>query len=152
MSNLHARAQRIQERAERAVAYWIERLADNDVSFVGSDDEERFGPLSELLGDLLERGTSAGDAASLDRAESVADQIEAYSMGAEGIRIRARHAHEDMMARREEEGAPLLPFQENYEALMTLLHAIDKDGSDDLGASLLDARKLLLEMESLAQH
>lgn len=122
------------------------------MSFVGSDDEERFGPLSELLGDLLERGTSAGDAASLDRAESVADQIEAYSMGAEGIRIRARHAHEDMMARREEEGAPLHPFQENYEALMTLLHAIDKDGSDDLGASLLDARKLLLEMESLAQH
>ncbi len=144
-----ARVQRIQERAERAVAYWIERLNDNEVSFVGSEDEERFQPLSKLLADLLEQG-AAGDEVALDRADAVADQLEAYGMGAEGMRIRARGAHEDMMARRDEQDAPLGDFRATYERLMTLLHAIDVQRVEDLGASLLEARRLLMEAEVLA--
>lgn len=150
MESPQRRAQRIQERAERAVAYWIDRLADNGRSFVGSEDAERFLPLSSLLAELLARGLSDGGTADLDRAEAVADQIEAYGMGAEGMRIRARGALEDMMARREEQSAPLSRFRELNERLMTLLHLVDSQRVDDLGASLLEGRRILLEMEDLA--
>lgn len=145
------RALQIQQRAERAVAYWIERLADNGLPFVGSDDEERFLPLSALLADLLERGTSSdATGGELDRADHLTDQIEAYSMGAEGMRIRARAAYEDMMTRREDPNAALSEFRDRYERLMTLLHAVDTKRAEDLGASLLEARRILLEMEDLA--
>ena len=150
MDNPSVRAQRIQERAERAVAYWIERLADNGASFVGSEDEERFEPLSALLADLLERGVAGHDQGALSKAEAVADQIEAYAMAPEGMRIRARHAHEDMMARREESDAPLQAFQQTYEQLMTLLHSVDARRVKDVGASLLEARTMLLQLEELA--
>jgi hypothetical protein len=150
MESHQRRAQRIQERAERAVAYWIDRLADNGLSFVGSEDEERFLPLSSLLAELLARGISAEGSADLDRADAVADQIEAYGMGAEGMRIRARGAFEDMMARREEQSAPLTRFRALNEQLMTLLHVVDSQRVDDLGASLLAGRRILLEMEALA--
>lgn len=150
MESPSRRAQRIQEQAERAVAYWIDRLADNGYSFVGSEDEERFLPLSSLLAELLARGISPGGEADLDRAEAVADQIEAYGMGSEGMRIRARGAFEDMMARREEQSAPLTRFRELNEQLMTLLHVVDSHRVEDLGASLLEGRRILLEMEDLA--
>jgi|APMed6443717190_1056831.scaffolds.fasta_scaffold01575_1 hypothetical protein len=151
MKSPQHRALEIQQRAERAVAYWIERLADNNLPFVGSDDEERFLPLSALLADLLERGTSSDAAGGeLDRADVLTNQIEAYSMGAEGMRIRARAAYEDMMTRREEPGAPLSQFRDLHERLMTLLHAVDTNRAEDLGAALLEARRMLLEMEDMA--
>jgi hypothetical protein len=151
MKSPQRRALEIQQRAERAVAYWIERLADNNLPFVGSDDEERFLPLSALLADLLERGTSSdATGGELDRADLLTDQIEAYGMGAEGMRIRARAAYEDMMTRREEPDAPLSQFRDLHERLMTLLHAIDTNRAEDLGAALLEARRMLLEMEDLA--
>lgn len=152
MDNPSVRAQRVQERAERAVAYWIERLADNGASFVDSEEEERFQPLAALLADLLERAVAAHDEQALAKAEAVADQIEAYAMAPEGMRIRARNAHEDMMARREETGAPLQTFQQQYERLMTLLHAAETGRVDDLGATLLEARSILLHIEDLALH
>lgn len=116
---------------------------------MGSEDEERFTPLSALLADLLERGVG-GDAAMLERAELVADQIEAYGMGSEGIRIRVRAALEDMMSRREQDGVSLEGFREKYERVMTLLHGVDTGRAEDLGGTLMEARRLLLEAEELA--
>ena len=152
-SDMRSRADAVRDRAEHAVAYWIDRVTEEGRSFVGSDDEERFTPLSKMLGDLLEAAAegTGGDAA-LDRAEQVADQLEAYGMGTEGIRARARWAHEDIMARRDQPDVPLAAFLSRYEALMTSLHAIDTDGSADLGGDLLAARASLLDIEDVARN
>ena len=154
-SNVRERADQVQNRAERAVAAWIDRVVEDGRSFVGSEDEERFAPLSSLLGDLLRsavEGDGDGGDAALLRAGEVADQLEAYSLGAEGMRARARSAHEDIMARREASDAPLAAFLAKYEELMTALHAIATSGSSDLGADLLAARELLLEAEDVARN